>query len=386
MSYSSTVREIILEAASYLGVESGTIPRSEAIEQAKAQGYDHHEADSLIPNEPSLEIPERCADTFGATWDVTDSGISFHGENESDPDTEPLDGDSEDHYGFQEPIATDVSDIENDLYTDGETAVDAHEAVGRYIGARSGEQTSAEKHGYTNTLQRRAKRRYYTLLEGERMILREFDNPTLALISLRMSPQIPHRVDLLNELQESLTPTLKKLRYQLTRSTKGPQLDASDYQYAYVIAGTEHNRATPHAHLLVYTDSDTEITAETYQPVVDTYLENNQYADGNGHRTDSATISIRGNNSDGHNEIPRATDNGYGDTSQAALYVANQIPHLPDLDGSFDELLHGAICHSTHTSAYVSSRGWPANVGDGNNSDGYNEPNTDVQFEIGLTQ
>ena len=371
----SKTTELIIETASYLGVESGEVPRSEVIEQAKAVGYSRQEVGDMLPDEPSLNVPEREPQTFGATWDVSESGITFNGEKA----TEPLDEGSEDYYGFQEPIATDVTDIENDLYTDDGTAVDAQEAVGRYIGARNGEQISAEKHGFYNTLRKRALRRYRTLLEGDRVLLREYENPTVTLLTLRQSPEIPNRVGLLNELQTALTPVLKKLRYQLTRSTKGPQLDGSEYEYAYVISGTKKNRATSHAHLVIYADTAACVDESTFSGVVDKWIDENPYAAERGHRTDTGTVSIESG------DIPRATESGYPDNSQCAIYTATQIPHLPELGSAkFHQYLHGAVCHSTETSGYSSSRGWPANVDEGNNSDGYNE-NQNIPFDINVT-
>jgi hypothetical protein len=365
----STATELIIETASYLGVESGEVPRSEVIQQATAVGYSRQEADEMLPDEPSLNVPEREPQTFGATWDVSGSEITFHGEKE----TEPLDENSEDHYGFQEPIATDVNDIENDLYVEDGEPITTEQATGQYRRKRTGEQASESANGFHNTLHNRAKRRYYTLLEGDRRILDEYENPTLTLLSLRMSPQVNQRVDLLTELQSALSDVLNSLRYQLGQSVNGPQLPSDAYEYAYVVAGTDHGRATPHVHILIYTDSD--VTESTFEPIVSKWVESNQYADERGHRTDSTTIRVE-------SDIPRAS-NVDERNSKAAVYVGSQLPHIRPLHvAEYHDLIHDSVCHAVGESGFSKSRSWPVNVESGTYL--ANDEKSNIEFDISV--
>ena len=366
-------KRLIVATAGYLDTPVGeTIPRSEVLQQAYANGYSDREAAQIVSDGP-CEVPER-GRAFGDLWATDDR----------ESDTEPLDDEADDYYGIQTAIASDSGLIENSHYTDGDTPVTAHEAVGRYIGSRKGEETSKEKHGFLNTLHNRALRRYGKLLRGDRTLVDDYESPVVTLLSLRVSPAIDSRVDLLHDVQTALRGVIKKLRYQLTRSANGPEIDSEDYQYVSVIAGTENNRATPHVHVIVYCDrvrAACDIDESTFEPLVDRWVESAEYAADRGHRTDSGTIRVSGNNPDGDDEnIPLATEHSSGNT-QAALYVATQIPHLCRLSAPFHDLLHSAVCDATQTAGFNTSRDWPAQIG--NNPDGDDE-NVISPFEISV--
>lgn len=78
-----------------------------------------------------------------------------------------------------------------------------------------------------------------------RQLLGAYENPTTALLSLRVERIVEQSVTLLQELSDSLKPTLDALRYRLGKHT-------NSYQWMCVLAGTRQY-ATPHAHIFVWT-------------------------------------------------------------------------------------------------------------------------------------
>jgi hypothetical protein len=188
-----------------------------------------------------------------------------------------------------------------------------------------------------------------------------------------MSPDVVERVDLLKELQSSLTDVLNSLRYQLGQSVNGPQLPSDAYEYAYVVAGTDHGRATSHVHILIYTDSD--VTESDFQPIVSKWVESNQYADEKGHRTDSTTIRVE-------SDIPRAS-NVDERNSQAAVYVGSQLPHIRPLHvAEYHDLIHDSVCHAVGESGFSKSRSWPVNVESGTYL--ANDEKSNIEFDISV--
>jgi hypothetical protein len=76
--------------------------------------------------------------------------------------------------------------------------------------------------------------------EGDdRQLLEAYENPTTALLSLRVERSVESRITLLKGLSDALKPTLSALGYRLDKHTKS-------YQWMCVLAGTRQY-ATPHA-------------------------------------------------------------------------------------------------------------------------------------------
>lgn|GEM_PF-2226965 len=246
---------------------------------------------------------------------------------------EPLDDSVEDCYRLYEPIATSPEVVADPRYLDGEKPLTAFEAVGTYMERRHGENVSAEKHGYHRTRQWRARLRYATGKEMDRQLLAKYDDPTIALLSLRLSPGDRSRLTLLTGLYAAFDPTLGALRYRLQEAADAP-LRAEEWEYIAVVAGTS-KRATPHLHILVYCDGD--VPREVFTPVVSKWVEKCPSASERGHSPKGA-IRIRGNGSD---TIPRMDD--APEESAGATYVLAQLPHLEAVDKmARDELLHSS--------------------------------------------
>jgi hypothetical protein len=162
----------------------------------------------------------------------------------------------------------------------------------------------------------------------------------------------------------------------------------------YVIAPTDKGRGTPHIHAIVYCDGDKaacEITESTFQPAVDKWVSDCEYAAESGHETTSNTIRVEGNNPDATEEtsIPRATDKS-PKNSQVALYVAKQLPsvfQVPRKDDSGTwpeqyELIHSAVCHATQTVGFGTSKSWPVEIG---NEPDATEEMTPFEIELDLS-
>ena len=65
----------------------------------------------------------------------------------------------------------------------------------------------------------------------DRQLLAEYDNPTTALLSLRVERAVPNRVSLLRELSATLESTLSTLRYRMDEHT-------DRWEWLLVLAGT----------------------------------------------------------------------------------------------------------------------------------------------------
>lgn len=263
---------------------------------------------------------------------------------------EPLDNSVEDCYRLHEPIADAPSIVGNDRYLEGGEPMTAFEAVGSYIKRRHGENVSAEKHGFKKTRQWRRKRQYALGKDMDRQLLDAYDEPTTALLSLRVSPAGRGRLTLLNGLHKAIEPTLDQLRYRIQGAADAP-LSSEEWEYFAVIAGTEE-RATPHLHILVYCDGD--ISRQRFAPAVETFVEKCPFApdDMRGNSPDRGAISLRGNGSD---EIPRM--DAEPAESAGATYVLTQLPHLRDVDEmARDELLHSSTVDAWEGDAFRKSQ------------------------------
>lgn len=236
---------------------------------------------------------------------------------------EPLDGG--DFLALQKPVALDGATCHPTYVEDG-TPLTAGEAVERYVEERHGENTSANRNGFHRGRQWHDRRNYARGKEMDRQLLAEYENPTTALLSLRVERAVLNRVSLLRELSAALEPTLDALRYRLDKHT-------DRWEWLLVLAGTRQY-ATPHAHIYLWAEGD--IPREAFHPVVQRFVESCEYApaDMRGNSTDSDTISIRG--TEQTDTIPRTEDGG----SAGATYALAQLAHLPEVDSmDFDALL-----------------------------------------------
>jgi hypothetical protein len=333
---SETLHRLSVDAAGYLGIETGDpLPIDEIVAQGLANGYTEDEIRALIEQEystqTSIPVPEQ-GDIFGKMWAVEDSTLNntvSTGKDSTSVDedecdsVEPLDGEK-DFLAIQEPVARDGATCHPEYVADAEPLL-AGEAIERYVEERHGESTSADRHGYRGR-QWYDNRNYKMGKEMDRQLLEAYENPTTALISLRVERVVPNRVSLLTELSDALTPTLNALRYRLNK-----HLDR--WEWMLVLAGTSQY-ATPHAHIYVWTEGD--VSRKALAPVVERFVESCEYApsDMRGNSTEGDTISIRGTKQT--NTIPRTDDGG----SAGATYALTQLAHLADVDSmDFDSLL-----------------------------------------------
>jgi len=351
-----------------------------------SDGHTRSEADSLVPERDWFDVQE------------PPEPDNESGDAEDFSQSEPLDN-APDHYGYRSPIATDRRLIVDDDYiTDDGSIQTLESAIRTYVGAMRGERTSAESNGYHNTTHSRALERYWCLLEGDRQLIQEYEQPIIAFLSLRLSPDIWHRADLLESVTTAWNDgygVLDKIRYQLRDSANGPSLPSDAYETAFVIAGTDNGRGTPHLHIAVYCDgakAACQIDSSTFEPAVSKWISENPYAAESGHESTSNTIRVEGTKQpDGSEEtsIPMATDKS-PDNSQVALYIGKQLPHIfkvprendPEPWPEQSELIHSAVCHATQTFGFGTSRSWPAEIG---NEPDATEEMTPFEIELDLS-
>lgn len=289
------------------------VKRKAVVLQAINDGLSRSRAESVVPDSAWFAVEEPEPEP-----------------QDGDTGNEPLDPD-DDIYGLHDSIAENADNIKDRYLNDGEP-VSAFEANGRYLGKRSGENTLAAD-GLTNNAEKRAKRRYRRLMEGDRRTVEQYNDDgdfTTALLSLRLSPsECPKRVEQLREAKDAFSTALGKLRYDLRDSVSGPQLDSADVRYGYVYAATD-GPATVHIHLLVYVNGSVERSA--FEGAVNKWIKKCDYtpSDGRGNRLDGGTITIR------HNDDIELTDDG---RTAAAAYIGPQMAHIGSLT-ELDNLLH----------------------------------------------
>lgn len=249
---------------------------------------------------------------------------------------EPLDATDDDPYRLCEPIAKSTAAVDDERYLRNGQSMTAWNAVGSYILRRRGERVSAEKHGYKKTRHWRAKRQYARGKEMDRQLLEEYTYPSIALLSLRVSPKRKSRLTLLSRMKEAIDAAIDQLRYRLQRSPNAG-FESDEWQYFAVIAGTK-KQATPHVHIVVYCDG--AVDQSEFEPVVEKFVEKCPDAPDSmrGNKPDEGAVKIRGL---GKEDIPRMDDDP--GESAVSTYVLGQLPHLQSVgEMALDELLHSS--------------------------------------------
>lgn len=357
------IARLTIDAGKYLGLTAGeTIDRTEVKAQAEANGYTSNQSRAMLEGESqTIEIPEQ-GDLFGDLWPDNSSNESRTLDNPCRNQNtnsnierlpEPLDEETEDHYALHDPIAASSNVVAKERYLEEGEPVTAYEAVGQYFKRRTTDSTSRETQGFVNDRRGVAEDQYKRGMAIDRQCLDQFEDPTLTMLSLRVSPKPQKRLTLLDGLSEAVDHALYKLRRRLEKDADAP-FSSDEWEYIVVFAGTR-KRATPHVHILVYTDGD--VSRDRFVDVVKWYVEKCPYApnDMGGNSTDSDTISIRGN---GPDRIPRIDSDSCklreevdGRNSQAAAYALPQLPHL----GDFRKMEIGELLHSATHDAYAGS-------------------------------
>lgn len=326
------LHRLSVEAGSFLGLDTGdSLPVEEVIAQGEAHGYERRTVrrfldDAGLGDTSEIPVPPR-GDVFGQLWALEDSAHDntvLSAKSSLSPDTEPLDSD-DDFLALQEPIALDREACHPEYIEGGEPLL-AGEAVERYVEERRGENTSADRYGFERGRQWHDRRNYARGKEMDRQLLEAYENPTTALLSLRVEWSVESRITLLEGLSDALEPTFSALRYRLDKHT-------DSYQWMCVLAGTRQY-ATPHAHIFVWTEGD--VSREALAPVVERFIESCEYAPSSGRGDLPAGGAIRIRGTEATDTIPRTDDGG----SAGATYTLAQLAHLPAVDEmEYDERL-----------------------------------------------
>jgi hypothetical protein len=170
----------------------------------------------------------------------------------------------------------------------------------------------------------------------DRQLLEEYTFPSIALLSLRVSPGEKSRLTLLNRMKEAIDAAIDQLGYRLQH---GPDagFESGEWEYFAVVAGTK-KQATPHVHIVVYCDG--AVHQSEFEPVVEKFVEKCPDAPDSmrGNKPDDGAVKIYGQ---GYNDIPRMDDNPK--ESAASTYVLGPLPHLQSVgEMALDELLHSS--------------------------------------------
>jgi hypothetical protein len=246
----------------------------------------------------------------------------------------------------------------------------AREAYLRY-------QRVATNDGEYPSLLQETRAQHGRLLDAERQVLDRMTDPTLLLLSLRLSPVEsdngdrywvhPTRLD--ERLHDAWEPVKKKLRRRLSEFNS---------EYVAVTAPTRE-AATPHKHVLVYAeDPENEVGIEAAQSAVESHVNNCKGAYEKDHPVeegesdagivlhnppiaekvpDDTILNILHYNDD---EVPQMN-------TVQMLYVANQRPHwvIENVDdgtsdiNEYDALVDGgAIAWASGYHWFSSSRGF----------------------------
>jgi hypothetical protein len=228
-----------------------------------------------------------------------------------------LDDEADDYYNLHDQFSS--SSAIKDWYLDGGDPVTQFQANSK-IASKIGSLLSLQENSNWDNILKRGKRKQYRIHEGERRILQQTQNVSTALLSLRISPELcSRRVDQFQELNDTMPHVTRKLKYDIERSTTGPQVD--DLWYTYVITGTE-NYGTLHAHVAVYVRGD--IQKSDFHGVVDTFRDKCAYAPDYGNGYDGA-IKIESE--------PPTFETERGTETPMGTYVANQVAFTGNGDG-----------------------------------------------------
>jgi hypothetical protein len=293
-----------------------------------------------------------------AVADATPAAACVH--PRADSEVEPLDPDTDYSDGTSENILLASQSYLHQLSDkltagDGSRPQTLPEARETY---RTELRESSESEYYCDR-KKRADQHYNKLLQTDRFKLAEYDTPYTVMLSLRVDPVVDGvRIPTVNlfEAVKATWPSIRqKLRYQLT----GCRDDPLNYEYAVVVAGTDH-WATPHLHIYVWVDG--HVNESDFRPVVDTFVDKCDYApdDGTGNRVEGRAVTIRRPDTQefATDEVRHDLLDSRGPATAGAHYVASQLPHIshPE-DATESELLHGATTVAAPSNAVHFSRG-----------------------------
>lgn len=178
---------------------------------------------------------------------------------------------------------------------------------------------------------------YASILVGDREVIDRFGyTTTTILLSFRLSPLRDGRAVPMLELRDQLSQTWGTARDRITYTLRSNP-DVHDYEYVWVVSGTEQ-WATPHLHVLVYADDPTDaVNAHDFENVVQAHCDRHENAEERHHQIhpdgDGGAVSVR-------HDPPRATDATLthlrhadddvrtSGLTRASVYLATQVPRV----------------------------------------------------------
>jgi hypothetical protein len=207
----------------------------------------------------------------------------------------------------------------------------------------------------------RLRNRYGRVMNAERELLDQLDNPSVLFLSLRQSPirtvdgvrEWIRPVRLCTELNESWSAIAQMLRRKLSGYDR--------YEYVRTTGYTD-NSATPHYHIMIYVeDPCDQLQPDVGESLVDSFVRGNDFASHENHSVDSheRDASIL------KHQIPLVDTN-----STFLKYSLGQSPHwiLSEIcngnESSVDEIKidAGTVSWSQPYRDYSSSREFPDGV------------------------
>lgn len=226
----------------------------------------------------------------------------------------------------------------------------------------------------------RLKGLYGNVLDAERQLMDEMNNPSLIFLSLRQSPirEQDGQREWIEPLRlcSELNKPWSNVRRTLQRKLSGFP------RWEYVtVTGYTRSAGNPHKHVLVYVEDESdELSIDVAQSAVNSYVRGNDYAKEKHHPV------VEGESDAGIvvNSVPRKDDyiqdssykkalehrdyQSFAPTSNFLLYMMTQLPHwvlshVWDSDGDIDAdstLVDGAVISWASTfDDFSSSRGFP---------------------------
>lgn len=154
----------------------------------------------------------------------------------------------------------------------------------------------------------------------DRQVFKDFDNPTTAMMALRLSPSDANDNPLtLCECDEMLNEGWDAVRRAFKRHLK-------DYTFAWAAVTGPTDNGTPHVHVYFWIDDpNNEVTTDDLDPALGLHLDYCENAEPDGHEYDSdgssGAITVR--------HDPVRVDTDHGKQTKGATYVAEHLPYLP---------------------------------------------------------
>ncbi|SFS56267.1 hypothetical protein [Halostagnicola kamekurae] len=219
------------------------------------------------------------------------------------------------------------------------------EATDVYKAHRAGE--AANERYTSGTLLGRARRRYGALLSTDRQLRQEYDNPTVAMLTLTANPVFGGEwitpLEHTEALTEPLSNVFATLRYHLR-----------EYKFEYAAVRGATDQGVSHWHIVMWIDGNP--SPDTFAPAVESFINNCDIASQEQHPLEDA-VKVNTIPSQDLKPIGK-TDRERGTVSKLSRYVATQIPHVSGVDDMSEaEAMQGAIEWAASSRGFRTSSG-----------------------------